>query len=147
MYFQMIYRSRCDAEGSRSAMLRSIVAASERNNAQDGITGFLLFDKIHFMQVLEGEKCDVLKAFDRIASDPRHSEIVVLSQREVTHRAFPEWAMGGVIRSDEVSRMFDAHGWSNDAGAALSADDLVALAVDVAAWETDRATRRGLSGH
>ena len=59
MLHQLIYYSRNTVPGGDRAMLmnlRNIVSASQRNNTRDGITGFLIFDKTWFIQILEGNR-------------------------------------------------------------------------------------------
>lgn len=58
MIHQLVYYSRNTVPGGDRAMLtnlREIVSVSQRNNSRDGVTGFLIFDKTWFIQVLEGE--------------------------------------------------------------------------------------------
>jgi len=72
-----------------------ILAASRRNNAAAGVTGLLLYDGYRFLQALEGEAAAVTKVYERIKADPRHRAIVLLSSREISERAFGDWAMAG----------------------------------------------------
>lgn len=145
-YYQLIYRSRFNAaSGGPSSLVRDIVSASEKNNSRDRVTGFLVFDKIHFMQILEGSQASVEKTFDRIARDSRHSEILILHSRRVEERSFAEWAMGGAIRSPEIQHIFDTFGSPDLFEPSTPADDLIAFAQDVARWEAERDRQRGLS--
>ena len=65
--------------------LDTLVAVSRRNNERDGVAGCLLHvyedggASAFFVQVLEGEKEPVERVFARIAVDPRHREVEVLS--------------------------------------------------------------------
>jgi hypothetical protein len=70
-----------------------ILKASRRNNAPAGLTGLLLHDGRRFLQALEGEAAQVQTAYERIKADRRHRAVVLLSSREVTARAFGDWAM------------------------------------------------------
>jgi Sensors of blue-light using FAD len=54
-----------------------------------------------FMQSLEGGRNVISKLFQKIAADPRHSEVVLLSYEEIAERRFAGWAMGQV----NVSRL------------------------------------------
>lgn len=76
MIHQLVYYSRNTVQGGDRAMLinlREIVSASQRNNSRDGVTGFLIFDKTWFVQILEGDKAQVTETYTRIARDTRHS--------------------------------------------------------------------------
>lgn len=70
-----------------------ILTISRRNNARDGVTGFLYADGRRFLQVLEGPADAVERAFARIGSDTRHRAVVTLSRRDIAAREFGDWAM------------------------------------------------------
>lgn len=90
---QLIYASRL-VEGASGSQITSIIEASQRNNARDGVTGALCFSHSYFLQCLEGERGAVNHTYHRIVPDPRHSDLVLLSCREVEARAFQDWSMG-----------------------------------------------------
>lgn len=98
---QLIYVSTARKVGTTD--LEDILVKSRRNNRRDGITGLLHAKGRRFLQALEGEPAKVEAAYARIAADPRHFALVVLSRRTVTDREFGEWAMaaddgsGGVV--------------------------------------------------
>ena len=48
------------------------------------------------MQVLEGGRGAVNKLYNRIAADPRHSDVELLSYEEIAERRFAGWSMGQV---------------------------------------------------
>lgn len=62
------------------------------NNTQ-GITGCLLYYEGTFIQYLEGNQIKVLKLFDKIKEDRRHTQVHLLSHSEVEQREFKEWDM------------------------------------------------------
>lgn len=98
---QLIYVS--TARGGTTVDLDDILAKSRRNNRRDGITGLLHANGRRFLQALEGEPGKVEAAYARIAADPRHFALVVLSRRSVAAREFGDWAMaaddgsGGIV--------------------------------------------------
>lgn len=146
MFYQLIYRSRYSARtAGLSSVVHDIVAASERNNSHDRVTGFLIFDKTYFMQVLEGEQAIVEKAYDRISQDPRHTELLILNSRLTDKRVFAEWSMGGAVRSPEIQHIFDKHGWPAAFEQSASGEQFIELVQDIAAWEMQRNQQRGLS--
>ena len=145
MYHQLIYSSRCSVTSGMTSILREIVAASERKNSSDRITGFLLFDKIQFMQILEGDRDDVDRSFERISQDARHDRVILLHRRDVPTRAFPEWGMGGVVRAPEIDHIFRRYDWPNLLERSSSADRLIGMARELSTWEQERSTQRGLS--
>lgn len=74
--------------------LRQLLATSHKNNKQDKITGFLFFNKTYFLQVLEGGREQVSARYHRIATDPRHKNLRLISCTDAHERAFPTWLMG-----------------------------------------------------
>lgn len=89
---QLVYVSTA-APGVDQAMVDRILARSRANNARDLLTGLLYFDGKRFMQVLEGPAAAVEAAYERIAADPRHRALVVVSRRTIETREFGSWAM------------------------------------------------------
>ena len=82
MIHQLVYYSRNTVPGGDRQMLtnlREIVSASQRNNSRDGVTGFLIFDKTWFLQILEGERARVTGTYDRIARDARHASPTIVN--------------------------------------------------------------------
>ena len=146
MIHQLIYYSRNTVPGDDRAMLtnmREILGASQRNNKRDEITGFLIFDKTWFVQVLEGDKARVRETYDRIAADTRHTGTVVMSTRDAAMRSFPNWSMGGALRSPEVQEVYLENGIGGDLEPAkLKGEQILQLALDLQAFE--QAKRQGL---
>lgn len=73
-----------------------ILTLSQRNNAEAGVTGALVFSNGAFGQLLEGPTDAVEEIFERIQSDERHHDVTVLDLKLVARREFPEWSMGYV---------------------------------------------------
>ncbi|CAO4146826.1 BLUF domain protein [Methylorubrum aminovorans] len=142
MIHQLVYYSRNTVpEGGRSmiASMREILSTSQRNNGRDGITGFLIFDKTYFIQILEGERSRVTETYNRIARDSRHSTATIINVRDVPARLFPNWTMGGAMRTPEVQEVYLQHGFG---GALhpnrLKSDQVISLALDLQAFEVSR---------
>lgn len=72
----------------------SILESARRNNAQNQITGMLLYSNGTFMQVLEGVPELVKATFDAIRRDARHFNIFTLDELPVNQRHFASWSMG-----------------------------------------------------
>lgn len=139
---QLVYSSRYKASATDSShleTLRSILAASQRNNPRDHLTGFLLFDKTWFFQILEGEHDDVLATYNRIQKDPRHDQVALMSLREARQRSFPEWSMGGALRTLDQQEIFLRHGVADGLDPAkVVAPTVLALAMDLQDYEISR---------
>jgi hypothetical protein len=76
------------------ADVQSILSASRRNNARDGLGGVLVLGGRRFLQVLEGPTEALDQAYTRIRADPRHFALVELGRKPITTRSFPNWDMG-----------------------------------------------------
>lgn len=142
MIHQLVYYSRNTVAGGDRAMLtnmREILSVSQRNNSRDGITGFLIFDKTWFVQILEGERATVTETYARIARDTRHSAATIINVRDVPGRLFPNWTMGGAMRTPEVQEVYLQHGFGGPLEPArLKSDQVVSLALDLQAFEVSR---------
>lgn len=120
MLVQLTYASR--AAGVLGASdVRDILAASQRNNAQLGVTGALCLSNGIFLQQLEGDKVEVNALYHRILRDERHRDPAILDFAEITHRRFGSWSMGLLSSVEENrqiflkysgSREFDPYGMS-----------------------------------
>ena len=95
MLVRLMYASRAH-ETVRPEVLNAILKKSTQNNPAAGVTGVLCFSGNIFLQVLEGGRSQVSKLYNRIAQDPRHTDVVMLSYEEIEERRFAGWAMGQV---------------------------------------------------
>jgi len=91
--FQVFYVSRA-ATAFDNAQVQSILQASRRRNARLDVTGCLLFSGHCFAQVLEGRQAVVSTLARKIAADPRHVGVRVLSEGQRDERDYADWAMG-----------------------------------------------------
>jgi hypothetical protein len=74
--------------------LRLLRDTSIRNNSRDGLTGGLVFNGSHFIQVIEGDPGHVITVYSRIFADPRHREVAKIGLMPSSRRAFEDWPMG-----------------------------------------------------
>jgi hypothetical protein len=151
MLTRLIYHSEY-VRGDHGALttVRNIIRVSEINNARDRITGFLIFDKAHFLQILEGNAPDVAHTLQRIQADSRHRNLTIIEDKAVAERTFGDWAMGGFVRSPEAESIYSRHGIADALQTALlTAEGVLALAQDLLALENKRQKERvvGLSTH
>jgi hypothetical protein len=98
MLVRLMYASRA-TETVRPEVLNAILKKSTHNNPAVGVTGVLCFSGDIFLQVLEGGRTQVSRLYNRIAQDPRHQDVVLLSYDEIDERSFAGWAMGQVNMS------------------------------------------------
>ncbi|UPQ69741.1 diguanylate phosphodiesterase [Kluyvera ascorbata] len=77
MLTTLIYRSRlCDTVPFRD--VETMVAAANVRNEHESITGILLFNGLHFFQLLEGPENTVKMIYQQICKDVRHYNVVEL---------------------------------------------------------------------
>lgn len=91
-----MYQSRAlidDEDAQHNSILQSCIA----NNAKEGLTGFLHREGQAFLQYLEGSPEALERTMARIEKDPRHDEIELVGQGDLTTRFFPDWQMGFVV--------------------------------------------------
>jgi hypothetical protein len=135
MLVRLMYASHAAAP-VRQDSLQAILKKSTSNNPGVGITGVLCFSGEIFLQVLEGGRSQVSALYNRIAQDPRHRDVVLLSYEEIEERSFAGWAMGQVnmtrlnpalLLKYSESAVLDPFAVSGKASAALF-NELVATA-------------------
>ena len=78
----------------------AILAACQRNNAERGVTGFLLYNGRNFLQLLEGAATDLEWVMHRIERDTRHHGISRLYDEAADARACPDWLMKRIALGD-----------------------------------------------
>ncbi len=88
----VVYRSRAVSELS-DYDLYELIQASQARNAREAITGLMLYDDGRFYQWLEGPPRNVTRLMNTIATDNRHTDIEILSDKVTTTRQFGDWKM------------------------------------------------------
>ena len=106
--YHFVYCSRA-ADGTDDVEVDRIVEAAQRNNLACGITGMLVFGSGVFFQWIEGPKAQMQKLIASLHGDPRHHDIVSLSQsEEERERLYPNWEMEKVEAEDIRAVLQDA---------------------------------------
>jgi len=95
MLVRLLYASRATKD-INNTLLDGILAESRKYNPNAGITGMLCYSGTVFMQVLEGSRREVSVLYNKIAADPRHTEVEILNYQEISERRFSNWTMGQV---------------------------------------------------
>ena len=93
MLSKLIYASQAVKPFSERELAKLLVAA-RNHNAGHGLSGLLLYAQQSFLQILEGELDELTALYSRIATDPRHTRLRLLSSTPITTRKFALWSMG-----------------------------------------------------
>ncbi len=73
--------------------LEDIHRTAREQNALDGVTGLLMFNGTHFLQIIEGSEEAIEDLVERLRKDPRHTGFEIRDRRKVDARSFPDWSM------------------------------------------------------
>ncbi len=73
--------------------LLKLLGQARKKNQQLNVTGLLLYHKKEFMQLIEGEKDDILKLWKSIRADKRHFSATAIYEGPISERGFSEWRM------------------------------------------------------
>jgi len=110
MPYRLVYSSEAAADLT-PAELEGMLAESRLRNKAHGISGVLVFVDGAFLQVLEGERNDVLDLMGRIERDPRHRSVKVFYEQDIDERAFPTWSMAYLSpNAEDVARWAELEG-------------------------------------
>ena len=89
---QLIYTSEARPDLSSEDLFR-IIEQSARNNPSADITGFLLYRKNKFLQLIEGPLLSLETLISKLENDTRHHSLRILQRLPVAKRSFPRWRM------------------------------------------------------
>lgn len=101
---QLVYISTA-AQDITTQDIDRILVKARIFNAQQRITGLLLYKEGLFLQVLEGDADAVLKLYDHICKNALHHGVRMLSQKIISKREFGFWSMGYVDAVGEYPKI------------------------------------------
>lgn len=112
--FALVFKSIASADLNIHSY-EQIIAKSEDCNHKNDITGFLIFHKGHFLQLMEGEETIIRNLYDTIRLDPRHSDCLLVCTENIHSRLFNSWNLffddmyssNKDIATSEKRRQFD----------------------------------------
>lgn len=88
----MTYASRANPNVSAKDF-NEILKQAQKNNAANGITGMLIFNKDYFLQTIEGPRAQINRLLYSLIADQRHHDLQLLETRELKHREWSKWSM------------------------------------------------------
>lgn len=98
--YEVLYVSTLAPEAPLS-VVGDIAAKARLANAEQAITGLLVFDGMRFCQQLEGGQKQVLALLERIRQDSRHTNLQVLHHGELAARRFMRFSLGYCLVEDD----------------------------------------------
>ena len=109
---QVTYASRSNFPANKTGgiepELARILLVSRRNNPRRGLVGALYYGDGCFFQCLEGPQPAIEALLTTLSADPRHSDLKILSRRNVGRRTFSAWSMKYVPLEESVKRLLRA---------------------------------------
>ena len=87
--------------------IAELVGRSKTRNAASGLTGVLIHDGRHFLQLLEGPWSATAETLLRIAGDPRHNEMTILVREPTEIRQFSNWSLERLEYPREDAALYD----------------------------------------
>ena len=104
---RLIYFSRA-AKGTSLQDVQDILETARKFNAEVGITGKLCFATQYFLQVIEGQRLEINRLYNRILRDQRHEDLVLIGYEEITARLFSGWEMDYAPMTDEINQLLSS---------------------------------------
>ena len=95
MTYQIIYSSESSTP-MQADDLEYLLSHARRNNAENGITGALVYADGVFLQILEGDRASVDTLMAKIVQDVRHETITVFREGDIPSAVFSGWEMAYV---------------------------------------------------
>lgn len=89
---RIIYLSRASRAMSDDQLADLLVQAREANAQQD-ITGALVYGDGQFMQIIEGEEATLAMLYARLLQDGRHGQVFKFADKPILQRSFADWSM------------------------------------------------------
>jgi hypothetical protein len=87
-----------------------ILSISRRNNRARQIVGALYFGNDFFFQCIEGEEKNILALYEVLNTDPRHTDLRIVSIKPITQRSFGEWEMKYVPAENDIQKLLNSFG-------------------------------------
>lgn len=114
---QILYVSQL-APTRKSSCVSEIVSTSRAANSARGLTGALIFDGEYFCQLIEGDDAEVQALMQRIADDPRHTNVTLLFASQARHARLTRSWRSGYCETQLLGAFAQADGPRGDAALA-----------------------------
>ncbi len=101
----MTYASRANPDVSAKDF-NEILQQAQENNAANGITGMLTFNKDYFLQTIEGPRAQINRLLYGLIADQRHHDLQLIETRELKHREWAKWSMNYASPTEENAAIY-----------------------------------------
>lgn len=101
----MTYVSRANSDVSAEDF-NEILKQAQENNAANGITGMLIFNKDYFLQTIEGPRAQINRLLYGLIADQRHYDLQLLETREIKHREWAKWSMNYASPTEQNAAVY-----------------------------------------
>lgn len=101
----MTYASRANSDVSANDF-NEILQQAQRNNAANGITGMLIFNKDYFLQTIEGPRAQINRLLYSLIADQRHHDLQLIETCELKHRLWAKWSMNYASPTEENAAIY-----------------------------------------
>ncbi|MBF0203757.1 MAG: EAL domain-containing protein [Desulfamplus sp.] len=91
--YTVIYVSKA-SESLTDDEIKQILDSARKKNSELGITGFLIYNKGYFLQLLEGRQDSIDELLRKIVDDQRHNDARIVLRTFNERRLFADWTMG-----------------------------------------------------
>jgi hypothetical protein len=106
--YHVLYRSQA-SQAPTEAELQALLEQARIYNAQHELTGLLLYSEGRFVQLFEGAEAVVRPLYSRIQADPRHTQVVTVSDGPGPQRWFADWHMAfGYVDAPQLHQVLGA---------------------------------------
>ena len=106
--YHVLYRSRA-TQAPTETDLQALLEQSRTYNTHQQITGLLLYSDGQYVQLVEGSEAVVRSLYARIRVDPRHTQVVTLSDGPGPQRWFADWHMAfGHVEAPDLYQVLGA---------------------------------------
>ncbi|MFD2562349.1 BLUF domain-containing protein [Aquimarina rubra] len=108
LLFEVTYRSMAFS-GITNSDIENIIVLARALNEDNNITGSLIYHRKVFFQLIEGPKKNVLKLYERIKKDKRHSDIITMWKGPKPSRDFKLWSMAMISDNNILNISYEGN--------------------------------------
>nr|WP_321222386.1 BLUF domain-containing protein [uncultured Psychroserpens sp.] len=109
MSYSIIYQSKAQ-DNLKITEIDNMLLKAKRFNKEHNITGCIVYHDDRFIQIIEGEKPEIINLYAKIKDDKRHFDVMTLSETATNQTLWDDWSMafykftGDALR-DQNNRM------------------------------------------